>query len=39
MAAIASRDTSGQAISLLLLPIQLDGQDPTCWNQLTQSSM
>ena len=23
----------------LLLPIQLDGQDPTCWNQLTQSSI
>jgi pimeloyl-ACP methyl ester carboxylesterase len=24
---------------LLLLPIQLDGQDPTCWNQPSQSSM
>ena len=22
-----------------LLPLQLDGQDPTCWNQLSQSSM
>jgi len=24
---------------LLLLPVQLDGQDPTCWDQLSQSSM
>jgi hypothetical protein len=24
---------------LLLVPVQLDGQDPTCWNQLSQSSM
>jgi hypothetical protein len=23
----------------LLLPVQLDGQDPTCWNQLSQSSI
>jgi hypothetical protein len=24
---------------LLLVPVQLAGQDPTCWNQPSQSSM
>lgn len=24
---------------LFLLPVQLDGQDPTCWNQPSQFSM
>jgi hypothetical protein len=29
----------GRLQLLLLLPVQWDGQDPTCWNQLSQSSM